>query len=210
MKTGLLFDLDGTLLDTLADLHAGVDHALRHFGYPPRSMQEVRRFVGTGARNLVRLSVPSDAQNIDEVLAVFQTYYRAHCNVQTAPYPGIPQALQALGDIPMAIVSNKPDAAVKALAAQHFPGIFALGEIAGTPRKPQPDMLRLAIAQIGAERCIYIGDSEVDIQTAANAGIPCLSVTWGFRDEAVLLQAGAQHICRAPSELADALRAMLP
>lgn len=209
MKTGLLFDLDGTLLDTLADLHSGVNHALQAFGYPTRSLEEVRRFVGTGARNLIRLSLPQGTQKVDEVLAAFQRYYRAHCNVQTAPYAGVVQALRALDEFPIAIVSNKPDAAVKALCELHFPGIFALGEVAGTPRKPEPDMLRLAMAHIGAQRCIYIGDSEVDIQTAANAGVPCLSVTWGFRDEDALLRAGAQHICRSPADLDAALRAMI-
>ena len=209
MKIGLLFDLDGTLLDTLGDLRNSVNFALSTFGYPQRTLAEIRSFVGTGARNLSRLSMPADKDNVDEVLAAFQAHYKDHCNIETGPYAGIPAALEALKDTPMAIVSNKPDYAVKELAATYFPGIYALGEVAGTPRKPAPDMLYKAMKDIGVEKCIYIGDSEVDIKTAHGAGLPCLSVTWGFRDEAVLLEAGATHICRNVADMSTVLTQMM-
>ena len=209
MKIGLLFDLDGTLLDTLGDLRNSVNFALSTFGYPQRTLAEIRSFVGTGARNLSRLSMPADKDNVDEVLAAFQAHYKDHCNIETGPYAGIPAALEALKDTPMAIVSNKPDYAVKELAATYFPGIYALGEVAGTPRKPAPDMLYKAMKDIGVEKCIYIGDSEVDIKTAHGAGLPCLSVTWGFRDEAVLLEAGATHICRNVADMSAVLTQMM-
>ena len=152
MKVGLLFDLDGTLLDTLGDLRNSVNFALSQFGYPQRTLAEIRSFVGTGARNLSRLSMPAGKDNVDEVLAAFQAHYKNHCNIETGPYAGIPAALEALKDIPMAIVSNKPDYAVKELAAIYFPGIYALGEVAGIPRKPAPDMLYKAMADIGVEK----------------------------------------------------------
>lgn len=209
MRVGLLFDLDGTLLDTLGDLRNSVNFALSTFGYPQRTLAEIRSFVGTGARNLSRLSMPAGKDNVDEVLAAFQAHYKDHCNIETGPYAGIPAALEALKDIPMAIVSNKPDYAVKELAATYFPGIYALGEVAGTPRKPAPDMLYKAMKDIGVEKCIYIGDSEVDIKTAHGAGLPCLSVTWGFRDEAVLLEAGATHICRNVADMSAVLTQMM-
>lgn len=209
MKVGLLFDLDGTLLDTLGDLRNSVNVALAQFGYPQRTLAEIRSFVGTGARNLSRLSMPEGKDNVDEVLAAFQAHYKDHCNIETGPYAGIPAALEALKDIPMAIVSNKPDYAVKELAAIYFPGIYALGEVAGIPRKPAPDMLFKAMADIGVETCIYIGDSEVDVTTAHGANLPCLSVTWGFRDKDVLRDAGAKYYCDNPKELPNAIRAIV-
>ena len=209
MKIGLLFDLDGTLLDTLGDLRNSVNVALASFGYPQRTLAEIRSFVGTGARNLCRLSMPEGKDNTDEVLAAFQSHYKDHCNIETGPYAGIPAALEELKDIPMAIVSNKPDYAVKELAATYFPGIYALGEVAGTPRKPAPDMLYKAMAHIGVDTCIYIGDSEVDVTTAHGAGLSCLSVTWGFRDEDRLRAAGATHFCHAPADLPATLRQMM-
>lgn len=209
MKVGLLFDLDGTLLDTLGDLRNSVNFALASFGYPQRTLTEIRSFVGTGARNLSRLSMPEGAQNVDEVLAAFQAHYKTHCNIETGPYAGIPEALEELKGIPMAIVSNKPDYAVKALAETYFPGIYALGEVAGTPRKPAPDMLYKAMADIGVETCIYIGDSEVDITTAQGASLPCLSVTWGFRDEDVLRAAGGTHFCCDVADMPRMLKEMM-
>ena len=206
MKVGLLFDLDGTLLDTLGDLRNSVNFALSQFSYPQRTLAEIRSFVGTGARNLSRLSMPEGCDNVDEVLAAFQAHYKDHCNIETGPYAGIPAALEELKDIPMAIVSNKPDYAVKELAAIYFPGIYALGEVAGIPRKPAPDMLYKAMADIGVEKCIYIGDSEVDVTTAHLAGLPCLSVTWGFRDRDTLAQAGAAHYCDDPADLPRCIR----
>lgn len=201
---GILFDLDGTLLDTLADLQAATNVALARFGYPPHTRDAVRRFVGNGAGLLIARAVPAgtDTASTEAVLAAFQAYYSAHCEDQTRPYPGIPEALARLSArYPLAIVSNKPDGAVKTLCASWFPGIPAFGETAVCPRKPAPDMLRRAMAQIGVTRCIYVGDSEVDVQTAQNAGVPCLSVLWGFRSREALQSAGAQSFCAAPADL---------
>ena len=202
--TGVLFDLDGTLLDTLEDLKDAVNAALARFDYPPRTLEEVRRFVGNGAARLIRLAVPEGADPAP-VFQVFRAYYQDHCRVKTAPYPGILEALRGL-DMPVAIVSNKPDGAVKALCADYFPGIYALGESPDCPRKPAPDMVRKAMAAIGVERCVYVGDSEVDVATAKNAGVPCISVLWGFRDAQELSEVGATHFCRSPEALPDLIR----
>lgn len=209
MKTGVIFDLDGTLLDTLEDLHAAVNHTMAQFGCPPRTLEEVRRFVGNGVDQLVRLSLPGTDRDpsLDEVIAAYRSYYNAHCREKTGPYAGIPEALSALAaEYPLAVVSNKPDAAVKPLCREYFGSIFALGERQETPRKPAPEMLWQAMAAIGVETCIYVGDSEVDILTAKNAGVPCLSVTWGFRDEEDLRSAGAQFYCRTPADLPQVLK----
>lgn len=206
--TGILFDLDGTLLDTLDDLMDAVNHTMEVFGYPRHSREEVRRFLGNGAGQLLRLSVPQ-GQDWQEPLAAFQSYYREHCQVKTAPYPGIMEALYALKKYPMAIVSNKPDAAVKKLCAQYFPGIYAQGEHPGCPRKPSPDMVRIAMERIGADRCIYVGDSEVDVLTAHNAAVPCLSVLWGFRDRAEIQAAGGSRFCEAPAQMPPMLEEMM-
>ena len=205
-KTGLLFDLDGTLLNTLEDLRDATNAALRHFGCPERTLEEIRTFVGNGARNQIRLSLPgrADAPDLDAVLEWYKAYYADHCQIKTAPYPGVPELLETLkGEWPMAIVSNKPDIAVKTLCAEHFPGIYALGEAPDCPRKPAPDMVYKAMAAIGVERCIYIGDSEVDIRTAKNAGVPCISVLWGFRDRCVLENEGGRYFCAEARELPE-------
>ena len=202
MKTGILFDLDGTLLNTLEDLLDATNAALGHFGRPRRTLAELRAFVGNGARNQIRLSLSGrdDDPDLDRVLEWYKEYYGAHCQIKTAPYEGVLEALAAL-PYPIAIVSNKPDAAVKTLCAQYFPGIFALGESAACPRKPAPDMVYQAMRAIGVEKCIYVGDSEVDIRTANNAGVPCVSVLWGFRDREVLEEEGGRYFCTHPAEL---------
>ncbi len=196
MKTGILFDLDGTLLDTLDDLTDGVNYALTRFSCPPRSREEVRRFVGNGAERLIRLALPGTPEDpaASDVLDVFRAYYNAHCLDKTHPYPGILDALRRL-PYPAAIVSNKPDSAVKPLCTRFFPGIYACGETADCSRKPAPDMLFRAMKELGVVRCIYVGDSEVDIDTAKNAGVPCLSVLWGFRDKDTLTHAGGARFC---------------
>ena len=212
MKTGILFDLDGTLLDTLEDLLDATNYALAAHGFPPRTLPELRRFVGNGAYNQMRLSVPEGTppETVQAVLDTYKPYYTAHCQNRTRPYPGIPEALAALGKThPIAIVSNKPDAAVTALCRQYFPGIYALGEVADCPRKPAPDMVFKAMTAIGAERCIYVGDSEVDVLTAKNAGMPCLSVLWGFRDRQTLVEAGAEYFCETPADLLKTLKEMI-
>ena len=212
MKTGIIFDLDGTLLYTLEDLHAAVNHTLAQFHCPPRTLEEVRRFVGNGVDHLVRLSLPGKDTDPDvtEVIAAYRSYYNAHCREKTGPYAGILQALADLAtEYPLAVVSNKPDSAVKPLCREYFGDIYSLGERKETPRKPAPDMVWQAMSAIGVSQCIYVGDSEVDILTAKNAGVPCLSVTWGFRNEAELQEAGAQYFCHTPADLPNVLRAIL-
>lgn len=201
MKTAILFDLDGTLLDTLGDLHSATNHVLQQFGYPTRTIEEVCRFVGNGAERLIRQAVPQGADPMP-VLAAFQTYYAAHCDILTKPYDGIPEVLSVLGEkYPLAVVSNKPDRAVKELAKIYFPTLFARGESTDCPRKPAPDMVKKAMEAIGAETCVYVGDSDVDIVTAKNAGVPCISVTWGFRGEEELRAAGGTCFCHQPKDL---------
>ena len=209
MKTGILFDLDGTLLDTLEDLTDATNAALKHFGCPERTLPEVRSFLGNGAANQIRMSLPGreDDPELDAVLAWYRDFYSRNCQIKTAPYPGVMAALQALGrEYPIAIVSNKPDVAVKTLCARYFPGIYALGEAADCPRKPAPDMVFKAMEAIGVEKCIYVGDSEVDIRTAKNANVPCISVLWGFRDRDVLEGEGGQHFCQSAGELVALIR----
>lgn len=208
MKTGILFDLDGTLLDTLTDLHDAVNYILRKYQCPARSMEEIRRFLGYGAKNLLRSSLPEECDlDLDAVFADYQGYYSAHSQVKTCPYEGIPEALALLKELyPLAVVSNKPDIQVKPLCGSFFGDIYALGEQSGTPRKPAPDMILKAMKDIGVERCIYVGDSDVDILTARNAGVPCLSVLWGFRDRDYLEEIGGKYFCDSPWQLAEKIR----
>lgn len=201
--TGILFDLDGTLLNTLEDLLDATNYALKVHGYPSRTLPELRRFVGNGAYNQMRLSVPEGTgeAEIQKALETYKPYYTAHCQHKTRPYEGIPEVLTVLKEnYPLAIVSNKPDAAVKALCADYFPGIYALGEVPDSPRKPAADMVFKAMKAIGVDACVYVGDSEVDVATAKNAGVPCLAVTWGFRDKEDLV--GAVAFCENPNEMA--------
>ena len=212
MKTGILFDLDGTLLDTLADLTDATNYALGQFGYPERTMEQVRRAVGNGAANQIRKSVPEGTpeETVQQVLAVYKPYYTAHCQIKTKPYGGILKALEVLKEkYPVAIVSNKPDAAVKVLCADFFPGIFALGETPDCPRKPAADMVFKGMQAIGADRCIYVGDSEVDVQTAKNAGVPCVAVLWGFRDRTDLEEAGECHFCENTHQLVEKIEELI-
>ena len=209
MKIGILWDLDGTLLDTLEDLADGVNYALREFGYLERTIEEVRRFVGNGAFNLIRQAVPEDADPMP-VFECFKVYYNAHCQIKTKPYEGILAVLAELGKkYSMAVVSNKPDSAVKPLCRQYFPGLYARGESTDCPRKPAPDMVVKAMADIGVEKCIYVGDSEVDVLTARNANMPCLSVLWGFRDRPEIEEAGGLHFCFRVADLPRMLEEMI-
>ena len=210
--TGILFDLDGTLLNTLEDLADATNYALRQFGFPERSVGDVRRAIGNGAANQIRRCLPDGIpeETVQQVLAVYKPYYTTHCRNKTCPYSGILPELEKLAErYPVAIVSNKPDSAVKELCAVYFPGHFSLGERTGCPRKPAPDMVFQAMAAVGAERCIYVGDSEVDVLTARNAGVPCLSVLWGFRGRRELEEAGAIHFCETPEKLAETLEEMI-
>ena len=209
MKTGILWDLDGTLLNTLEDLMDGVNYALDQFGLTPRTLTEIREFVGNGAANLISRAVEGRADD-KAVLDTFRTYYNAHCQVKTRPYEGVLEALAQMGEkYPMAIVSNKPDSAVKSLCEQYFPGIYALGERAGCPRKPAADMVFTAMKDIGVETCLYVGDSEVDIATARNAGVKCLSVLWGFRDKDVLEAVGGQYFCEDTARLVEKIEEVI-
>jgi len=204
MKTGILFDLDGTLLNTLDDLTDSVNHTLVQYGCPERTPQQIRSYLGNGARQLIRLALPGGESEdyIDRVLADYQRYYTAHSQIKTCPYEGIVEALKAIGEkYPIAVVSNKPDGPAKLLCAQYFPGVYALGEASDCPRKPAPDMLYKAMKAIGVDRCLYVGDSEVDVVTAKNAGAKCLSVLWGFRDRADMEEVGGQYFCEKPADL---------
>lgn len=208
MEIAMIFDLDGTLLDTLQDLHDAVNYALAQFGYPARTLEEVRQFVGEGAGKLMERAVPEGADP-EPVLSTFRTYYAAHTQVKTRPYPGIPQALEILRrKYPLAVVSNKPDEAVKILGKAYFPSLYARGEAPDCPRKPNAAMVHKTMEALGVKGCIYIGDSQVDVETAKNAGVPCLSVTWGFRDLDCLRAAGATHFCHTPENLPRMLETM--
>lgn len=210
--TGILFDLDGTLLNTLEDLTDATNYALGRFGFPARTLAEVRRAVGNGAANQIRKSLPGGTpeEMVQQVLAVYKPYYTDHCQIKTRPYEGIIEVLEILKQkYPVAIVSNKPDSAVKALCEEYFPGIYALGETPDCPRKPAADMVYTGMKAIGADRCVYVGDSEVDVLTAKNAGVPCLGVLWGFRDKPDLVQAGGDHFCETTDDLVEKLEELI-
>lgn len=206
-----IFDLDGTLLDTLGDLAASVNFALRTHGMPEHSLDDVRRFVGNGVRKLMERAVPDGADNprFDETFATFRQYYMAHSLDTTRPYEGIPETLAALKarGCHLAVVSNKMMAATQELCHYFFPDTIevAIGEdeAAGIRRKPAPDTVFAALKALGVgkEDAAYVGDSDVDILTACNAGIPCISVLWGFRDRDFLISHGAQTFITHPAEL---------
>ena len=211
MKTGIIFDLDGTLLDTLEDLADATNYALRQFSCPERSLDYVRSVIGNGALRQITLSLP-EGTTLDpqDVLKVYKAYYQDHCNIKTKPYPGILTALEQLREeYPLGIVTNKPHTAAAPLCQAHFPGMYALGEIPGFPRKPQPDMVKRAMAELGVETCIYVGDSEVDIRTAENSGVPCLTVLWGLRTREQLEKAGAKYYCEKAEDLPKMIQFIL-
>lgn len=204
-----IFDLDGTVLDTLADLTAAVNHALAESGYRARTENEVRGFVGNGIRLLVRRSLPDNCndEEAERTLAAFTSYYNANCAVLTSPYAGIPELLCSLrrNGVATALVSNKADKAVQTLCDRFFPYLFdtVRGEREGIRRKPFPDAVNEVMSSLGFEPkdSVYIGDSDVDIQTAANAGTDCISVTWGFRSREFLESNGAEKLVSSVREL---------
>ncbi len=209
-----IFDLDGTLLNTLDDLHGSVNHTLEEYGFAPRGRQEIRSFLGNGMQRLIHLSLPDegiDPQLEAQVLADFKKYYAHHSAERTAPYPQITQLLEVLSGegVLRGVVSNKGDFAVQDLIAEYFPGLFniAVGEMEGIRRKPAPDTVLKVMDRLGvsAEESVYIGDSEVDIQTAANVGCDCVAVSWGFRDRDQLVADGAKVIADNTEELAEAI-----
>ena len=203
----LIFDLDGTLLDTIGDLHQSTNYALEKFGFPLRTREEVNSFVGNGLRRLIRLAVPEDTteETVTDVLAEMKSHYAEHYADLTVPYAGIVELLKKCKEqgIPMAIVSNKADPYVKNLNKIFFGDLIpvAMGESDEIPRKPTPDMVHKAMEALGVTEAYYVGDSEVDVQTAKNAGLPCLAVTWGFRTRDQLIQAGADSFIEDPKEI---------
>lgn len=213
MIKGVLFDLDGTLLDTLEDLYRSVNAALEAYGFPLRTMEEIRNFVGNGVRNLMIRAVPSGEDNPDfeGCFQVFREHYAVHLNDHTVPYDGILELLKELKEkkIPTAVVSNKSDAAVKELCKQIFGELvpLAIGESERVQKKPAPDTVIEAAAGLGIplQQCIYVGDSEVDLATARNADIPCISVSWGFRDRELLESLGAEMLVDQVAELRTCL-----
>jgi phosphoglycolate phosphatase len=206
-----IFDLDGTLLDTLGDLASSVNYALRMHNMPEHSLEDIRRFVGNGVRKLMERAVPQGAQNpcFDEAFATFRQYYMQHSLDTTRPYEGIPETLETLKarGCHLAVVSNKMMAATQALCSHFFPDTIevAIGEheAEGIRKKPAPDTVMAALKALGVgkEQAVYVGDSDVDIETARNSGMPCISVLWGFRDRDFLKQNGAETFISAPSEL---------
>lgn len=204
-----VFDLDGTLLNTLDDLADGVNEALAHFGYPLRTREEVRRFVGNGVRNLIVRALPDgeDTPNFEEVYSYFRTYYATHSMIKTAPYPGITEMLTALkkNGVKIAVVSNKFEAAVKELCRLYFGNLVdvAIGDLDTRPRKPAPDGTYAALREMGVlpEDAAFIGDSDVDIVTARNAGLTPIGVLWGFRDRDCLEGVGAELFATNTDEL---------
>ena len=206
-----IFDLDGTLLDTLGDLAASVNYAMRTHGMPEHSVDEVCRFVGNGVRRLMERAVPGGAAHpaFEAAFATFRRHYMEHSLDTTRPYEGIPEMLQELKrrGRHTAVVSNKFDAATKELCRHFFPDTIevAVGEheAEGIRKKPAPDTVLQALSQLGVgqEGTVYVGDSDVDIQTARNSGLPCISVLWGFRDREFLLAHGAETFVSQPSEL---------
>ena len=209
----VLFDMDGTVLDTLDDLCDSINHSLAEFSLPQVSREHVRQCLGNGAAFLVSHSIPagSSPELEADVLAFYKPWYDAHCLIKTAPYEGILPMMQSLKEqgLRLAIISNKPDRAVQELSAAFFPGRLELsvGESPSVRRKPAPDTVLTAASQIGlsVDQCVYVGESEVDLQTARNAGMDCISVTWGVRDEAQLIEAGASVLVRTPEELESLL-----
>lgn len=208
----VIFDLDGTLLDTLSDLHNSTNYALRSVGLPERSIDEVRRFVGNGARVLMRRALPElmTPEREDALLEEYKAWYMAHNCVRTHPYADIPALLEELrgAGVTTAVVSNKPHANTVDLAARFFPGLPAFGQREGIPAKPAPDMVWAALEELGAPRegALYVGDSEVDVETARHSGLDLVGVSWGFRGRELLRQAGAEHIADSVQQLWEFVR----
>ena len=218
-----IFDLDGTLLDTLGDLAASVNYALRQNGLPEHTVDDVRRFVGNGVRKLMERAVPDGAANpqFETAYATFREHYMQHALDTTRPYDGIPEVLHELKTrgCQLAVVSNKMMAATQELVAHFFPEIeVAIGEheAEGIRKKPAPDTVREALRRLNTENstlntqhsklntensAVYVGDSDVDIETARNSGLPCISVLWGFRDRDFLVAHGATTLISNPREL---------
>ena len=208
-----IFDLDGTILDTLDDLTDSMNYALKEHGYPTRTKEEIRSFVGDGLLMLTRRAIApeTDETVIQNVLATQKAYYKDHCADKTKPYAGILELLAELkkAEVKLAVVSNKADYAVQILCEQYFSGIFhmAVGEKESVKKKPAPDSVYAVLnaLQVEKEHAVYIGDSEVDVETAKNAGLDAVLVTWGFRDAQFLCEKGAKTLVNDINELKKAL-----
>lgn len=205
----VIFDLDGTLTDTLEDLKNSVNFAMREFGFPERTTDEVRSFVGNGVKRLIDLSVPENTPDevSAECLSVFKSFYKDNSLVSTKPYDGIIPMLEKLkkDGVKTAVVTNKMHEAAVDIVNLFFGELIdvAIGQIDGVAQKPQPDGIYSALEKLGVskEKSVYVGDSEVDCITAKNAGIPCIGVTWGFRDREILVENGADFIINFPEEI---------
>lgn len=208
----VIFDLDGTLLNTLEDLKNSTNFALSEFGFPKRSLEEVRSFVGNGVRKLIERAVPQscDKETTEKCLEIFKKNYSENMYNNTAPYNSILEILKDLRNngLKIGVVSNKFDSAVKELCKKYFEDLIdiAIGQAGDVPKKPAPDGVLKAIKLLGAENIVYVGDSGVDVQTAKNANIPCIGVTWGFRDKKDLK--GADFIIDNPHDIINIIRSM--
>lgn len=215
MKNTIVWDMDGTILNTLEDLKDSVNFAVVSYGFKPYNQQEIRAMLGNGIKVLMELAVPNGYNNpkFDECFETFKQHYQLHMNDKTRPYDGIPEVMRKLKEkgYRQAVVSNKIDSAVQKLVETYYPFIdIAIGERDGLQRKPQPDMVWAALDELNVkkEMAVYIGDSEVDLATAKNAGLDCISVAWGFRDIKMLRSIGAQVIVEKPRDLIAVLEKM--
>lgn len=214
MKDTVIFDLDGTLLNTLEDLADSVNYALKEHNCPERTYDEVRSFVGNGVRMLIKRSVPygTDDEKYEKIFSCFREYYLQNMYNKTAPYKDITELLSFLKNngYKIGVVSNKLDQAVKELCEDFFAGMIhcAKGAKGESDRKPNPENVYACIESLGSEKagCVYVGDSEVDLQTAQNAGVDCVCITWGFRTEEELIAAGATKTAHAPMDLINFLK----
>lgn len=209
----VIFDLDGTVLYTIEDIANALNYSLRHFAFPEITLQEATDYVGNGARRLVTLAAPkgTDGTVLEELLSFYNKWYDEHSVILTRPYDGMVELMERLQGrgVKLAIVSNKPDMTVKGLAQRFFPGLLetAVGDRPGAARKPAPDAVLAACSLMGSELCrtVYVGDSEVDVLTAKNAGIDCISVSYGYRSRETLVEAGAKSIAGSVAELEELL-----
>ena len=206
-----IFDMDGTILNTLDDLTNAVNDVLVRFGFPTRTRDEIREYTGGGSYMLIKMALPKGTpkERVDEVHSYYRPYYAAHSEIKTAPYPGIFELLSELKKhgIKLAVVSSKPDKPVQTLSKKYFGNLFdiSIGDRPGLNKKPAPDALYLALSEIGVDKndVVFIGDSEYDIETAKNADLPCIAVSWGFRDRELLLSLKPDFIAGSSEELKD-------
>lgn len=209
MKNAAVFDMDGTILNTLDDLMDSTNFALKNNGLKERSLEEIRFFVGNGIQKLIERAVPQGTSKevFEKVFADFKSHYKIHCADKTSYYDGIPSVIQTLRKmgVKTAVVSNKADFAVQELVEVYFKGLFdvALGEKTGVSKKPSPDMVNAALSVLGVEKedAFYIGDSDVDFETAKNSSLDFIGVSWGFRGRKFLENLGAKNIIDSPEEL---------